>query len=73
MYTVQSRDIINHEHFPTYLTPSKLGDQNSKGSCQWKLPLFSERLKAIHPAVKALGCFLLAGRRKFTNFDFLKI
>ena len=43
------------------MVPSELGDQNSKGWCQWKQPIFSERLKAIHPVVKALGRFLLTG------------
>ena len=43
------------------MVPSELGDWNSKGSCQQKYLLFSESLKAIHPAVKALGCSLLAG------------
>ena len=37
------------------MAPSKLGDQNSKGSCRRKLPLFSERLKAIHSVVKTIG------------------
>ena len=43
------------------MTQSEVGDQNSKGSCRRKQPLFSERLKAIDPAVKALGRFLLTG------------
>ena len=43
------------------MAPSELGDQNSKVSCRWKYYLFSERLKAIHPVVKALGHFLLTG------------
>ena len=43
------------------MVPSELGDWNSKGSCQRKYPLFSQSLKAMHPAVKALGHFLLAG------------
>ena len=51
------------------MAPSELGDWNSKSSCQWKYPLFSESLKAMHPAVKALGCFLLAGwQTKFSKF-----
>ena len=54
------------------MVPSELGDWNSKGSCQRKYPLFSESLKVIHPAVKALGCFLLAGWQttstRFRNF-----
>ena len=33
---------------------SELGDWNSKGSCRRKYPVFSERLKAIHPASKVL-------------------
>ena len=55
------------------MVPSELGDRNSKGLCRQKYPLFSERLKAIHPAVKALGCFLLtgwqAGRQNSTSFQ----
>ena len=43
------------------MAQSELGDRNSKGLCRWKKPLFSERLKAIDPAVKALGRFLLTG------------
>ena len=43
------------------MVPSELGDWNSKSSCQRKYPLFSESLKVIHPVVKALGRFLLAG------------
>ena len=54
------------------MAPSELGNRNSKGSCRRKQPLFSERLKAIDPAVKALGRFLLtgwqAGRRKSISF-----
>ena len=42
------------------MASSELGDQNSKGLSHRK-PLFSERLKAIHPAIKMLGCFLLTG------------
>ena len=50
------------------MVPSELGDWNSKGSCQRKYPLFSESLKAMHPAVMALGHFLLAGwQTKFSK------
>ena len=51
------------------MVPSELGDWNSIGSWQRKYSLFSERLQAIHPAVKALGRFLLTGwQMKSTSF-----
>ena len=40
------------------MVPSKLGDWNRKGLWQRKYPLL---LKAIHPAVKVLVCFMLTG------------
>ena len=59
------------------MAQSKNSNRNRKGSCRQKYPILSERFKALHPAVLALGQFMLTGwlavRRKSIVFEKNKI
>ena len=43
------------------MAQSKNSNRNRKGSCRRKYPILSERFKALHPVLLALGQFVLTG------------